>query len=420
MSSEMFAQVCDGTASESTIARLAEGELSRRLLQLRAVLDAVRPSSESFVDVESAWGLIERAEERSSAAVREILMAPEVGVWLRHVLHGSNWDAPVDLGYLHLVAGSVAMRAGIPFTLAVPVLDGRIVLPALGWIRVSLSFPVAVAELRGVPGGAELRVLGRRLDVSITPASPLFTPAQWCVAGPLSVRLSDHDPYREFEGPNPARPLGAEEQVEWAKVIESAWEELNAVQPERGVELAACLTTVVPMEPDAGTVGASSRGAFGAVALSPPRSADLLAEVLLHELQHNKLNALMNLVDLAVDDGSLFYAPWRPDPRPLPGLLHGVYAFAAVVEFWAAYLLKVPEAARVEAETRFAHLREQLRRGLSSIESASGLTAFGRRLVAGVDRRLTACDAVVVSSDAVARAVDLVDRHHRTWRSRNG
>jgi len=41
------------------------------------------------------------------------------------------------------------------------------------------------------------------------------------------------------------------------------------------------------------------------------------------------LNAVVELVDLP-GGKELFYAPWRDDPRPLLGLLHGIYAFTAV------------------------------------------------------------------------------------------
>ena len=49
---------------------------------------------------------------------------------------------------------------------------------------------------------------------------------------------------------------------------------------------------------------------------------------LVHEFQHSKLSAMLDLVPLTdPDDHGRYFAPWRVDPRPLAGLLQGVYAF---------------------------------------------------------------------------------------------
>lgn len=406
---------------------LADAELSRRRLQLRAVLELSARSEESFVDLPAAWRLIERAEQRSAEEVRTVLMTPGVGVWLRHVLHaaqhGGHRTSPAELGYAHLVAAAAALRTGVPFQLPVPVSHGCVVLPSLGWVRVRMSFPVALAELRSVPGGAELKVMRRSLDIPLTADSPHFTRARPHVArsplGEFTVVLDDHDPYREFDGSRPPRPLGEAERVEWTKLIDAAWAELSEFHPERARELAACITTISPLDQSSGMIGASSRGAFGAVAMSPAASPDALAEVLIHELQHNKLNALMNLVDLATDDGTLHHAPWRADPRPLPGLLHGVYSFAAVVEFWQRQRQVRAESERLHADFHFSHHREQLRRAMTSIGPAAGLTALGRGVVRAVGRRLAAWEDVAVPPEIARDTTMLCDEQQLSWRIRN-
>lgn len=427
LSPEVFGEICGDAASSATIQVLADSELSRRLLQLRAVLELSGRSGESFVDLRAAWRLIERAEQRSAEEVRTVLMTPAVGVWLRHVLHaaqrGGTRTAPPDLGYAHLVAASAALRTGVPFQLPVPVSHGCVVLPSLGWVRVRMSFPVALAELRSVPGGAELRVMRRSLDIPLCADSPHFTRVRPHAAssplGELSLVLDDHDPYREFDGSRPPRPLGEAERAEWAKLIDAAWADLSELHPERARELAACINTISPLDPSSGTIGASSRGAFGAVAMSPAASPDALAEVLIHELQHNKLNALMNLVDLAADDGTLFHAPWRADPRPLPGLLHGVYSFAAVVEFWQRQRHARAGTERRQADFHFSHHREQLRRAMTSIDAAAGLTALGRGVVRAVGRRLAACEDVAVPTEIAGVTAMLCDEQQLSWRIRN-
>ena len=49
-----------------------------------------------------------------------------------------------------------------------------------------------------------------------------------------------------------------------------------------------------------------------------PADGETLALLLIHEFQHVKLGAVLDLLDLCDPaDRRLFYAPWRDDPRPL-------------------------------------------------------------------------------------------------------
>jgi HEXXH motif-containing protein len=62
---------------------------------------------------------------------------------------------------------------------------------------------------------------------------------------------------------------------------------------------------------------------------------ELVAEALCHELSHVRMNTLLEqgpLLDEA--DTSVHASPWRSDPRPLIGLVHGVHAFLNVRMFY--------------------------------------------------------------------------------------
>ena len=80
---------------------------------------------------------------------------------------------------------------------------------------------------------------------------------------------------------------------------------------------------------------ATSPAAFGAIATSWPPSPVSMAETLVHEFQHLKLCGLMDMLPLIEPCDERGYAPWREDPRPVGGLLQGVYAFTGIVRFWA-------------------------------------------------------------------------------------
>src|SRR6516165_5612287 len=70
-----------------------------------------------------------------------------------------------------------------------------------------------------------------------------------------------------------------------------------------------------------------------------PDNALLQAELILHETAHLKLDILSREVELIFDDRPFcFNHPWRPDLRPLSGVLYGVHAFVAIVGLYRAAL----------------------------------------------------------------------------------
>jgi len=81
--------------------------------------------------------------------------------------------------------------------------------------------------------------------------------------------------------------------------------------------------------------------AFGAVAAAPAGPAEL-AVLLVHEFQHAKLGALLDLYDLHDrDSDARITVGWKPEPRPVEAALQGAYAHAAVADVWR--LRRVPE-----------------------------------------------------------------------------
>ncbi|GAA0532253.1 hypothetical protein GCM10010172_11270 [Paractinoplanes ferrugineus] len=152
----------------------------------------------------------------------------------------------------------------------------------------------------------------------------------------LRVRLEDTDPLRAELGLTPSGRLTTDEVAEWQRLLSSAWELLTTRHREAAEIMAATLRVLVPVEPDPGASGlsATSAVAFGAVAISTPGDPRSFAVGLLHECQHSLLNATFTLFDLVNPGGARVCSPWRDDPRPLSGLLHGAYAYQSVARFW--------------------------------------------------------------------------------------
>lgn len=121
----------------------------------------------------------------------------------------------------------------------------------------------------------------------------------------------------------------------------------------------------------------------------------LLAESLLHECSHVRLDLAMSLASLLNDSGEKrFFHPWRPDPRPITGVLLGAHAFLAVLELYRRAEIIMPSDPMIgrEIETR----TREVGTALHLLESAP-FTPLGGRLFAAMCRRYSA-DSTAVSS----------------------
>ncbi len=101
---------------------------------------------------------------------------------------------------------------------------------------------------------------------------------------------------------------------------------------------------------------------------SPPRvPADpaTFALLLIHEFQHVKLGAILDLFDLYdQNDHPSLLRSWRPDPRPLEGLLQGTYAHIAVADFWRS---ATPSCEPDPARHEFARWRAQTAEAIETL-----------------------------------------------------
>jgi len=424
----MFEQFCTGVVDADTMAVLEKSQYSHRRLAFRALLDQFAANPHvvgALVDPERAWRILAAAEERDSDAVADVLMYPTVGVWLTRALHhtrpASSSPTWGELGYLHLIAAAAAIRCGVPCTLRVPASHGAITLPTVGQARVPGSFPVGTVEAICAGPNSRLQIT-KDVHVDLATTSPAFTPSEryTCQSRGLVLRawFEDRDPYRGFGAPMPPSTLADSALAEWRKLVAEAWDVLTLHHQPHARELAAGLRTLVPIRPDSDVVGASSPSAFGGIGLSANGSAAEIAEAMVHELQHSKLNALLGLVKLVQDEETRCYAPWRDDSRPLVGLLHGVVAFTSGVEFWLTQRDVMEEAEGHGVDFDMAFRRLQVRRAVRFLLNSGKLTNVGSALVAAVSRRLLVCEQVSVVPELAAIVTAMVDDHRALWRLR--
>ncbi|MEV6629316.1 FxsB family cyclophane-forming radical SAM/SPASM peptide maturase [Actinoplanes sp. NPDC051470] len=342
----VFDDLASGGGGSDAVARLAAAQESITRALLVAVADA--PEGRTAA---AAWELLSELDRRAPEAVRRVLTHPFVRVWAVRVLSGAGGtDRLADL------AAAVAVLARADVEVAVRPRDGGVHLPTLG----TLSLANGVTSVNGAH-------------------DHVLTPTVTIARDDLTVRLEDADPYRDCHGWPAVGGLTPAQVRDWERVLGPAWQTVTRDAPGYAAGVAAGLTTITPLVPDAETLrSATSRQAFGAtgVAWSPDPRA--LAILLVHEFQHTKLGALLDLVDLVEPDATdLLRVGWRPDARPAESALQGTYAHLAVADMWRA------RAERGEPGTaeHYARYRGWIAEAVIALGTSDALTEPGRRFV---------------------------------------
>jgi HEXXH motif-containing protein len=453
MPGRWFDELASGGGSVEAIGFLVDAERSRRLVLLGELLGRLeeRPALLGPADLGAIWRTVENAEALKPGCVEELLLSPQVGSWLAHTLrrlHGSAVGFPlwVETGHLAAVALVAALRAGAATDLVLPAREGAVALPTLGLVRLPGAPPPGFRPVHARVRGGELAlsVTGRAAGATTFALRPLVAPGSdlWWPTHRLLVRpggpevaLDDTDPYRDLDRPIPARRLTPGELDTWRRLFAEAVTLLGSGSaPDAGSRPRGtgpgtlrpeAVRRIVPWPgplPNGPVEGlsASTADAFGSMVVAGPPDGAALAETMVHEFQHSKLGALLHLFAMLDDDREEeYYAPWRPDPRHLPGLLHGAYAFVGVAGFWRARIGDRSADPLDLAPFRFALRRLQTRTVLRTLATRAALTGPGRRLVAGLTRTVDGWLREPVDGRAVARARAAAAGHRVEWRLRN-
>ncbi|MGQ0716761.1 MAG: HEXXH motif domain-containing protein [Pseudonocardiales bacterium] len=438
---DMLAALCEGGGSSADLALLRSGQLSKRMLQLRAIVDACeRRAVEAgeLARVEESYQSLAAVQQNQPQIVAELLASPQVGAWAAWCLRrltsgrrdpGSRPELPplwVDLAHLGAITAVAAIRSGVELRTSLVARAGSVMLPTLGRLTVESRAPWTLARFDLSSRFATVRVNGFQVIVPERGDAPGWEPVwrlQTRIDGAeLVVELDDLDPHWRCFGLPLSRRLDPDTVERWRCRLVEAWTVLAARHPERLSAIGASVTCLVPLASRTrhSHVSATSRHAPGAVALTEPACGVGLAATLIHEAQHFKLNALHDLVPLYRPDAiGSFYSPWRRDPRPLAGLLHGIYAFVGIAEFLRRE--RECEYARLrdaQAELELARYSEQLRLGYQQMAAAQGLTELGVTLVARLGVAIERLHLDDIPADTRRLAEDLVVEDWAGWRLR--
>jgi uncharacterized protein len=359
--------LASGPGDVPTMAALAEMELSIN----RALIGAVARAEATWQDKElervtrEGWEFLCALEAAHRDVVAEVLAHPYLRVWAEGCLRPSaTADPDLDRAHLAGFAAAVAVKAGVTEQVRLPIRDQHVYVPTIGALRV---------------GAASDRIL-----LAHTVSDGLVTEdrrSRWLNSrklsdGILRIAFEDLDPYRDCQAWPAADRRSATQWDEWSEELTAAGRQLAAALPRYAKVISAGLRAVVPLHGSAvSDRSATSRMAFGAIALAPARQAGGLAALLLHEFQHVKLHALIEMHELFDQESTRrMMVPWRGDPRPVEGVLHGTYAYLAL-----AHLDQTSLRAAGEAQPP---IRSWVRDMTEQLLGADVLTTDGHRFVA--------------------------------------
>ncbi|MFJ1755665.1 FxsB family cyclophane-forming radical SAM/SPASM peptide maturase [Kitasatospora sp. NPDC088134] len=364
------------------------------------------------------WELVTALDAEHPAALDAVLAHPYTRAWAVRCLRG---EAGADLGGLAELAAAAALRARRAFALPLPVRGGAVHLPTLGRVLVGGAGETVLASDAG-----GFTVGGVRVDWDTPGGGPWQPVRRVALADGWTVALEDTDPQRDSHQWPVEERLPEPEYLAWAGALREAWELIGRELPGYAPGIRAGLSTVTPLRPGpAGRdVSAAARQAFGSVGIARPGTAPTLALLVAHEFQHVKLGAVLDFHDLYDrTDQRLFHAPWRPDPRPVEGLLQGTYAHLAVTEFWAARVHAYDGLRNDPAQyarVQLASWRAHTARAVENLAGSGALTPLGERFVAGMRTAVEPWLAVPVGAAAEAAAREAAEQNLAQWRATAG
>jgi HEXXH motif-containing protein len=430
LSADAFTELASGAGDSAVVRRLREAQLSRHLMLLHVVGEAagVEPSSPATAAFRAGYQLLAEVQAADPGAVARLLSLPHIGSWAHDCLACLDNGTTPDFGYLAAAAAAAAVRAGIRFELDVPVLDGWVLLPGLGCLQVS-----GQGEWTRLCGDGERLRVGEHIDLACAVLVPddgsgeavpqwRGTPLVQAVADGRTweVLLEATDRHLDRYALPMLTAMTATEVAKWRHRIQAAWELLVRHHDWAAGPVAAGVDVIVPLTPRSDPDSATSPAAFGAIATSLPLSPVSMAETLVHEFQHIKLCGLMDMLPLIEPSGERGYAPWREDPRPMGGMLQGVYAFTGIVRFWDVQRsLETEPAGVLRANVLYERWRLVVEPVARTLRETGLLTTAGARFVAVLSERGQDQGSGPVPAEAKEIAREVALDNWLTWQLRH-
>lgn len=285
-------------------------------------------------------GVVAALRRDDPGALASVVRRPSVGVWIRCLRKGAACPVDRNAAFASLVATlgtELAWIGALPRPLRITRFPARIVSMTQ---RAVLELDAADTALWLSADGFEAESMGRRRTLTLQRHDRAGSPYFVEIVPGLVLALVDANPLAGVEAhPDKhgnAIDLGGVDPDRWVASLREALDLVTTFLPEIRTEMDVVVEQVVPVGWDAERhLSASYQEAIGTIYASLHPQTMTMAEALIHEFSHNKLNALLELDPVLVNAfHPLFRSPVRPDPRPLHGILLAVHAFLPVARLY--------------------------------------------------------------------------------------
>ncbi|MFO7564887.1 MAG: HEXXH motif-containing putative peptide modification protein [Enhygromyxa sp.] len=380
----------------STTARDAlSGAIGRAIRDLARLLKA----GGGDLELRNFRPTLEQLLRESPGALASVLRAPSVGGLLR-CLRRRAPELEFSAGVSELLATihtDLAFAGALPRVVSQRRLPARIVsLPA----RRVIEIP-ADTERAEFHNGSIVLVsqAGRRSELRFEAMEGAMEgemegePSFWPITPTLVLAGVDNNPLAMAEA-HPDKSgnqldLGGRPASEWTETLAAALDLIGAYMPELRAEIDLYLHQIVPVGYDAEAhLSASYQEVIGTVYMTLHPQLMTMVEATIHEFQHNKLHAQLELDPLLHNAFSpLYSSPVRPDPRPLQGVLLAVHAFQPVARLYQLMRAAGHEATdHPDFQRRYAQIIKGNHEGATVLLEHGNPTPIGQALLDEIRR----------------------------------
>ncbi len=211
--------------------------------------------------------------------------------------------------------------------------------------------------------------------------------------------------------------------IKWLSSLEEAWFWIDSCSTLLASEIFMGVQSLVPVHSHAIDVHRSQtfREIPGLLILSWMSDTSVIVEALVHEYHHHKLNALLNLDPIILESSleAIYYSPWRDDPRPLSGILQGIYVFQAVLEFGHKILkTDIPILQEKRLKQRVYTAKQQLLTALKVLTTNAKFSLIGQALIEAIEENIDRVQPEISQTEKELIDVRLKE-HQQKWEAAN-
>ena len=367
-------------------------------------------------------------------AQEAVLAYPSVRIWLDTARSLARRQSHVRFPEMHVrmhleefgrVVLAAVLKSGSGDFESVTWTDakGRVVLPGTGsYLESSQLGGYQRVRVRAHNGSITIHAVDRTDEGHFEAVQQAVPTIDKCV----ELNAVDSDLRKAGRGSFDFEELSLEAIVKWRSTLEQSLAWISECSPPLAREMMMSLRAIIPVRSSSVDVhvSASCRETPGLIALSWTPDASVMVEALVHEYHHQKLNTLLNIDPVIVGPSTdaKYYSPWRPDARPLTGILHGAYAFQAVLQFYKEMFdAEVPILHDTRIRQRMYLLKGQVQTALNTVLDVAQLSPLGEALVDAMLGKIEKLDVALPGSEhAVQQRLDeLQVEHRRRWEQEN-